>query len=237
MQMMAGQPLQQIQGNPHIQHSPGRMMPVMQSMSPMAQQGHFQQVARQGQQGAPPRLVRQQTQPVPRQMPYDENTLMQAALLSQMRQQQNQQLQQEYLSPPQIPQSPQRAPKPISRSVPSSPEKRRYANQLAQVSELDLLSIPNSFLSPTRRSKPSETQTEETKQPSHLRGISFLDELFEVPAETRGPLAPDGTLRDDDGENADGYDDAALEADVNAWLEGSGDLVDGTEWLDQVVLN
>jgi hypothetical protein len=108
---------------------------------------------------------------------------------------------------------------------------------LAQVSEIDLLSIPNSFLSPTRRSKPSETQTEETKQPSHLRGISFLDELFEVPAETRGPLAPDGTLRDDDGENADGYDDAALEADVNAWLEGSGDLVDGTEWLDQVVLN
>ena len=59
--------------------------------------------------------------------------------------------------------------------------------------------------------------------------------MFEVPAEANDPLAPDGTLRDDDGENTDAYD--ALEADVSAWLEGNGNLVEGTEWLDQVVLN
>jgi hypothetical protein len=165
-------------------------------------------------------------------MVYDENTLMQAALLSQMRQQQNQQLQQEYYNPQQVPQSPQRAAKPISRSVPSSPEKRRYANQLAQVSELNMLSVPNSFS--TTPIKQSESPSADTK-PSHLRGISFLDELFEVPAEAHDPLAPDGTLRDDDGENTDAYD--ALEADVSAWLEGNGNLVEGTEWLDQVVLN
>lgn len=235
MQMMAAQPLQQLQGNPHIQRPPARMVPVMQPISPMTQQGHFQ-AARHGQQGPPPRLVRQQTQPLPRQMAYDENTLMQAALLSQMRQQQHQQLQQGYFSPPHIPQSPQRAPKPISRSVPSSPEKRRYANQLAQVSELDILSIPNTLTSSAMQTKQSETQPAETK-PSHLRGISFLDELFEVPTEPKGPLAPDGTLRDADAENPERYDDAALEADVNAWLEGSGNLVDGTEWLDQVVLS
>ena len=234
MQMMAGvggQPLQQLQGNPHVQRSPARMVPMMQQISPMAQQGHFQP-PRQGQQGVPPRLVRQQTQPSPRQMVYDENTLMQAALLSQMRQQQNQQLQQEYYNPQQVPQSPQLAAKPISRSVPSSPEKRRYANQLAQVSELNMLSVPNSFS--TTPIKQSESPSADTK-PSHLRGISFLDELFEVPAEANDPLAPDGTLRDDDGENTDAYD--ALEADVSAWLEGNGNLVEGTEWLDQVVLN
>ena len=230
VQMMsggAGQPLQSLQGNPHIQRSPARMMPVLQPISPMTQQGRFQ-AASDGQQGAPPRLVRQQTQPLPRQMTYDENTLIQAALISQI-QQQHQQLQQEYYNPQQVPQSPQRAQKPVSRSVPSSPEKRRYANQLAQVSELDMLSIPASLVPSSTHSTPSEPPLQEKKS-SHLRGISFLDELFEAPSEDKGPLAPDGTLREDDGGNADIYDDATLEADVNAWLEGSGNLRDGSEW-------
>lgn len=237
MQMMsgAGQPLQPLQDNPHIQRSPARMLPVLQPISPITQQGHFR-TARHGQQGVPPKLVRQQTQPLPRQMTYDENTLMQAALLSQMRQHQNQQLQQEYYSPPQVPQSPQRTQKPVSRSVPSSPEKRRYANQLAQVSELDMLSIPTRPAPLLMQPKQSEPQGQEMKA-SHIRGISFLDELFEAPPEENGRLAPDGTLREDDGGNTDVYDDAALEADVNAWLEGSGNLDDGSEWLDQVVLS
>ena len=88
-----------------------------------------------------------------------------------------------------------------------------------------------------------QPQPQETLQqqhaPSHLRGISFLDELFGGEPEPatpkpRGPLAPDGTLRDD----GSGDDDtAALEDDVNAWLEGAGNLTEGTGWLDEVVLN
>lgn len=242
MPMMAQQPLQPLQGNPHVQRSPGRMMQVP-LISPMAQQMPFAQTV-QVQPGRPQRMVRQQTQPQPvqRQMAYDENALMQAALLSQMRQQQQQQLQQGYLSPQPIPQSPQRIQKTPqklqSRSLPSSPEKRKYTNQLAQVSELDILSIPTPLVSsPVQpKFKQAEAQPEEPKI-SHLRGISFLDELFEVPAESKGPLAPDGTLLEEDENNeAQVYDDAALEADVNAWLEDN-DLTEGTGWLDQVVLN
>ena len=97
-----------------------------------------------------------------------------------------------------------------------------------------MLSIPASLApSPTTLSEPPVQE----KKSSHLRGISFLDELFEAPSEDKGPLAPDGTLREDDGGNTDVYDDATLEADVNAWLEGSGNLGDGSEWLDQVVLS
>ena len=71
---------------------------------------------------------------------------------------------------------------------------------------------------------------------THLRGISFLDELFEAPPETpKGPLAPDGTLREVREEEPE-YDEAALEADVNAWLQNDN-LTEGAEWLDQVVLN
>jgi hypothetical protein len=241
MPMMAQQPLQPLQGNPHVQRSPARTMQVP-VISPMAQEMPFEQNV-QVQPARSQRMVRQQTQPQPVQTPmaYDENVLMQAAFLSQLRQQQQQQqqLQQEYLSPQQIPQSPQhiqKAPqKLVSRSLPSSPEKRRYANQLAQVSELDILSIPTPLVSSPVQPKTAETQPEEPKT-SHLRGISFLDELFEIPPEPKGPLAPDGTLREE-GENEEPvYDDAALEADVNAWLEDN-DLTDETGWLDQVVLN
>jgi len=241
--MMATRPLQPLQGNPHIQRSPGRMMPVpavFRPMSPVHPQVQFQPNI-QMQQASPQRMVRQQTHPLPGQVVYDENTLMQAALISQIRQhQQQQQLQQQgYLSPTQFPPSPQRLPIPVSRSMPSSPEKRKYANQLAQVSELDLLSIPTPLVSSpiqSRQSKPQETQLEEPKS-THLRGISFLDELFESKSPTpKGPIAPDGTLREDDDEEDDGgYDDAALEADVNAWLEN--DNLEGTGWLDQVILN
>ena len=219
-------------------------MQVMQTLSPVAQQVPFQQNI-QLQAASPQRLVRQQTTPLPpRQMVYDENTLMQAAYISQLRQQQQQQqqqlqqLQQAYLSPP-IPQSPQRAQKPISRSVPSSPEKRRYVNQLTQVSELDLLSIPTPLVSSPvqpKQSKSTETPPIQSET-AHIRGISFLDELFEakpVP-QSKGPIAPDGTLREE-GDEDDGYDEAALEADVNAWLENEN-LPEGTGWLDQVILN
>src|SRR5277367_3148538 len=244
---MQGQPLQPLQGNPHVARSPARMVPmqVMQTLSPVAQQVPLQQNV-QMQAASSQRLMRQQTAPLPpRQMVYDENTLMQAAYLSQLRQQQQQQqqqlnqLQQAYLSPP-IPQSPQRIQKPISRSVPSSPEKRRYVNQLTQVSELDLLSIPTPLVSSPMQ--PNHTKQVETpsEQPetAHIRGISFLDELFEAQPspQTKGPIAPDGTLREEDEDDDNGYDEAALEADVNAWLE-SENLPEGTGWLDQVVLN
>jgi hypothetical protein len=99
---------------------------------------------------------------------------------------------------------------------------------------LDILSIPTPLVSSPVQPKKAETQPEEPKI-SHLRGISFLDELFEIPPEPKGPLAPNGTLREE-GEAEQVYDDAALEADVNAWLEDN-DLTDGTGWLDQVVLN
>lgn len=236
MQNMHAQPLQQLHNNPRVQRSPARMAPVLQPTSPMVMAHSLQM------QGSPQRL-RQHTQPLPGQMVYDENVLMHAALISQMQQQQQQQLQQQlqqsYLSPSaHIPKSPQRPQKPISRSLPSSPEKRRYANQLAQVSELDVLSIPTPLVSsPTRPpQQQSDFQHAEPKS-SHLRGISFLDELFEVPAEPKGPLAPDGTLRTEEEDEQDGYDDAALEADVNSWLEGRDQLAEGTGWLDQVVLN
>jgi hypothetical protein len=63
-----------------------------------------------------------------------------------------------------------------------------------------------------------------------------------VPAETPkgGPLAPDGTLREvveeEEEEEEPAYDEAALEADVNAWLQNEN-LTEGSEWLEQVVLN
>jgi len=243
--MLAPQPLQPLQGNPEIQRQP-RLVPVPVMQSPASQQVPFQPGVQM--KHSPQRLVRQNTQPLPRQMVYDENTLMQAALLSQIRQhqQQQQQLSQEYLSSIPIPQSPQRLQRPISRSVPSSPEKKKFANQLAQVSELDVMSIPTPLVSspmqPKYQQQP-QPQPQETLQqqhaPSHLRGISFLDELFGGEPEPatpkpRGPLAPDGTLRDD----GSGDDDtAALEDDVNAWLEGAGNLTEGTGWLDEVVLN
>jgi hypothetical protein len=217
------------------------MVPILQPTSPM---GH--PIPRQGS----PHRLRHPTQPLPGQMVYDENTLMQAALLSQMQLQQMQQIQQRqlqqgYLSPPRhVRQSPQRPQKPVSRSLPSSPEKRRYANQLPQVSELDVLSIPTPLVSspaPAKQPQP-ESQLEEPKT-SHLRGISFLDELFaqtgdntDTTAEHKGPLAPDGTLRTEE-EEEDDYDDAALEEDVNSWLEGNESLAEGTGWLDEVVLN
>lgn len=118
--------------------------------------------------------------------------------------------------------------------MPSSPEKRRYANQLAQVSELDLLAIPVPVTSPPKQDKTVEV---EPGKGTHLRGISFLDELFEAPPETQegGPLASDGTLRDVQEEEPE-YDEAALEADVNAWLQNEN-LTEDSEWLDQVVLN
>lgn len=242
--MLAPQPLQPLQqGNPEIQRQP-RMVPVQVLQSPIAQQVPFQP----GVMKSPQRLVRQNTQPLPRQMMYDENTLMQAALLSQIRQhqqqQQQQQLPQEYLSPVPIPSSPQRLPRPISRSVPSSPEKRKFANQLAQVSELDIMSIPTPLVSspiqPRQQQPKAQEQHLEQPTTSHLRGISFLDELFgggdpesATPKAKRGPLAPDGTLRDDD----EGDDNADLEDDVEAWLQAGGNLTEGTGWLDEVVLN
>jgi hypothetical protein len=168
-------------------------------------------------------------------MTYDENAWMQA-LAAQMRQQQiMQQQQQRYQNAYQQQVSPQRISKPVSRSVPSSPEKRRYANQLAQVSELDLLAIPAPVTSPPKSAKNEEV---EPGKGTHLRGISFLDELFQAPPETPkgGPLAADGTLREVVEEEEPEYDEAALEADVNAWLQNEN-LTDGSEWLDQVVLN
>jgi hypothetical protein len=225
-------PLQPLQGNPHIQR-PQRMVPMAmyQTLSPTSPQVPFQQAVPM-QQPQAPRLIRQQTQPQP-QMTYDENAWMQA-LASQMRQQQLLQQQQQRLQTAYQQQvSPQRISKPISRSVPSSPEKRRYANQLAQVSELDLLAIPAPVTSPPKAGK-QDAEANGT----HLRGISFLDELFEVPAETPkgGPLAADGTLREVEEEEEPEYDEAALEADVNAWLQNEN-LTEGSEWLEQVVLN
>ena len=105
---------------------------------------------------------------------------------------------------------------------------------------MDLLNIPTSLVnSPVPRKQDTE-ETKDQPQTSHLRGISFLDELLEVQPEpgaattpSKGPLAADGTLREEEEE----YDDVALEADVNAWLEGGDGLAEGTGWLDQVVLN
>jgi hypothetical protein len=230
-------PLKPLQGNPHVQR-PQRMVPMTmyQTLSPTSSQvPTFQQPVQMAPQA--PHLIRQQTQPQP-QMTYDENAWMQA-LASQMRQQrllqqQQQWLQNSYQQQQQV--SPQRISKPISRSVPSSPEKRCYANQLAQVSELDLLAIPAPVTSP-----PKARKTDVETKGTHLRGISFLDELFEAQPETPktgGPLAPDGTLREvvEEQEEDPEYDEAALEADVNAWLQNEN-LTEGSEWLDQVVLN
>ena len=107
-------------------------------------------------------------------------------------------------------------------------------NQLTQVSELDLLSIPTPLVSSPVQPKQTETPSAQPDT-GHIRGISFLEELFEAQPSphTKGPIAPDGTLREEDD---DGYDEAALEADVNAWLENEN-LPEGTGWLDQVVLN
>jgi len=123
-------------------------------------------------------------------------------------------------------------------------------NQLPQVSELDVLAIPTPLVSSPLQPKHQKSEAKadslqhlappagEQKQ-THLRGISYLDEIFGVPSDTaeassNGPIAPDGTLRD--GEEEDDFDTASLEADVNAWLQNEN-LPDGTNWLDQVVLN
>jgi len=251
MQQVGGQPLQQLHLNPHIQRSPGRtvqrgqMLPV----SPMPAQMPYQ-----GNSSVPttPRL-RTQTQPLPGHPPYDQNALMQAAFMAQIRQQQQwqqQQFQQQQAYAAQPPMSPQRMPpKPVSRSLPSSPEKRRMINQLPQVAELDVLAIPtplvSSPLQPKHHKADANADSQQhlappaEEQKTHLRGISYLDEIFGVPSDTaestsKGPIAPDGTLRDD--EEEDEFDTASLEADVNAWLTGEN-LPDGTNWLDQVVLN
>ena len=105
-----------------------------------------------------------------------------------------------------------------------------------------MLSIPTPLVSSPVQPKPAKaTETPSTQQPEtgHIRGISFLDELFEAKLlpQSKGPIAPDGTLREEgEEEEDDGYDEAALEADVNAWLENEN-LPEGTGWLDQVVLN
>ena len=250
--MLAPQPLQPLQGNPEIQRQP-RMVPVPRMQSPAVAQLPFQPCVQM--KHAPQRLVRQNTQPLPPQMLYDENALRQAALLQMQRQQQ--QLPPEYLSPVALPQSPQRLPRPISRSVPSSPEKKKFANQLTQVFELDIMSIPTPLVSsplhppkysaravqqvPQTRQQPQQQEPQQQRITSHLRGISFLDELFgggdpetEATPKAKGPLASDGTLR----EGLSGDDDIdALEEDVNTWLEGAGNLTEGTGWLDEVVLN
>jgi len=76
---------------------------------------------------------------------------------------------------------------------------------------------------------PPESEAESAKGSTHLRGLSFLDELFEMAPQTpKGPLAPDGTLWEI--EEDPGYDEATLEADMNAWLE-SENLTEGSEWL------
>jgi hypothetical protein len=120
---------------------------------------------------------------------------------------------------------------------------------LAQVSELDIMSIPTPLVSSpihpkaqSRQQPPPQTQVREPEaQPtSHLRGISFLDELFgggdpdNATPTQKGPLAADGTLRDDESGDED-LD--ALEEDVNAWLSAAGNFTEGTNWLDEVVLN
>lgn len=106
------------------------------------------------------------------------------------------------------------------------------------------MSIPTPLVSspiqPRQQQPKAQEQHLEQPTTSHLRGISFLDELFgggdpesATPKAKRGPLAPDGTLRDDD----EGDDNADLEDDVEAWLQAGGNLTEGTGWLDEVVLN
>ena len=94
---------------------------------------------------------------------------------------------------------------------------------------------------PQTQQQPQQQEPQQQPITSHLRGISFLDELFgggdpetEATPKAKGPLAPDGTLRE--GESGDDDIDA-LEEDVNTWLEGAGNLTEGTGWLDEVVLN
>ena len=246
-------PLQSLHGNYQVQHPQRPMIPMAmyQTLSVASPQVSFPQaVPIEAAQAR--RLVRQQTQPLP-QMAYDENTLMHAQAASQMPQQQLMQ-QKEKLQTLQTvhtaeqeqrrPASPQRMPKPISRSMPSFPEKRHFPTQLPQVSELDLLSISAPIIpSPSQETQTKiavidpqpELEPESGKGTIHLRDISFRDELFEsVPETPNGRLAPEGTLWEVDQDPV--YDEAALQADVNAWLQNEN-LAEGSEWLDPVVLN
>jgi len=246
-------PWQSLQGNYEVQQPQRRMtsMAMYQTLSLTTPQVSFPQAV-PIQAAQAPRPVRQQTQPL-HQMLYDENTLIHAQVASQMRQKQSmhqkqklQRLQTAHTVEQQQhpPASPQSMPNPISLSVPSSPEKRHFATQLHQVPELELLSVSAPIISSPSQQRqtkiaviepPPELKPESGKRTTHLGHISFLDELFKSAPEIRnGPLDPDGTLWGVEQDPV--YDEAALEADMTAWVQNES-LVEGSEWLDPVVLN